>query len=557
MSIPAQSIKKQEQASELEPKKAPDAAQTVDAEAGVGEKEVRRLLSSGRPTPQQVATILAAHPAEHDAIVIAVQRILGNAFVEQVVNGLRKDPNGPSEELVKPAPTTALPEPTEVDMGTKADELVAAGFIDENKLTNELFWLRYPAWRSMKLEVGTPGAKEWIRLRNDFARLALVTMEDNKAPAEPVKPPAPPKPAVPATPQAHVEPASEPPRPVEPKAPEPPKVEPPKAEPEPEHKQGGAGAILMAASKGATVTSSSADDQYFTQSGNSYTDSVGGQRRGWYKKSAAANTCNMTSLTMALVSIAGSEEKARDKICEVLREKGIHAGAVCRVGDKSVPVTKIINDPELLSQVQLEDLVTAAGIGKGGGYADVTKARTIARVAKDSGLVENANYFKDGRPHLRKAPVREKAKQMLAEGQRVIAGTGHHYVYLAEMRDDGMVIHDPAGARLGPQIFVHGGQPRERVNEWLRYLHNPNLRDKLMRRVSLNPRATAALERLSEMAHMNKHDKKEALEGFFTEFPDAIDFGQANFYSLEDISDFDAVLCVALGPAKEEGAAES
>jgi hypothetical protein len=457
------------------------------------------------------------------------------------------------------------------DPAADARELVASGMLNENLITNEVFWRAYPPLRGIKLKVGTADAREWIRMRNHYVRPALAAGTRKKESAAPVVAP----PAVEGADEGGVcemEPRQESEAPnasvleqvMQQNASQQESQQPtPEPAPAPAQAQEPIAAPVQVAGPQAPQAveppgaTSSVDDAYFTQGGNSYQDSVGGTKRGWYKGSAAANTCNMTSLTMGLVSIAGSEEVAREKVIDLLRRKGVHAGAVCKVGGKTLPITKVIADPELAAQCQLEDLVTAAGIGKSGGYKDVTYSGTIARVAKECGLVAKTDTFSKGRPDLSKAKNRELAQQLLAEGKRVVAGTTHHYVYLVAAGDDHIVVHDPAGARLAAGVFLHGGSVEDRQGEWIRLMGNANYREVALRRMHTNERCRPVLERAAEIAKLPRKERADAIARFKEDYPGNWDMGAANYYNLHDIDELDAKLCVSLEAAEKEEEAES
>ena len=82
---------------------------------------------------------------------------------------------------------------------------------------------------------------------------------------------------------------------------------------------------------------------------------------------------------------------------------------------------------------------------------------------------------------------------MLADGTRVILGTVNHYVYLTEVRGDGVVVHDPAGARVTPglkgYLFVHAGNGAAMAAEFLKM--DAGRQDAAVRRVTTNPAAAA------------------------------------------------------------------
>jgi hypothetical protein len=120
-------------------------------ETAAGIAALQELAKQGRPAPDQVAALLAQHPRETDEIVGFVQRSFGNAFTDEV-----------------------LARPASVDLNAAARQALDAGVHDENKLTNEVFWQRYPGLRGRRLTPGTPLSKEWLAIRDDVVRRVVV-----------------------------------------------------------------------------------------------------------------------------------------------------------------------------------------------------------------------------------------------------------------------------------------------------------------------------------------------------------------------------------------------
>ncbi len=120
------------------------------AARGPGVTALSAMTSGGHASATAIAQLLAEFPAESDALVATVQGQYGNAFTDQV-----------------------LAQPVSTDLATIARELVTAGASDENELTNEVFWRRYPGVRDRKLSPGTHLAQEWLSIRDEFVRAAL------------------------------------------------------------------------------------------------------------------------------------------------------------------------------------------------------------------------------------------------------------------------------------------------------------------------------------------------------------------------------------------------
>ncbi len=216
------------------PEKAPQ------PQAGPG---MRQMLALGRPTPQQVNQLLLQYPAEQSAMVVHAHQHFGNAFVSQIFAERTRQPEQAGEVVDAPpapppgaeavAPATMQ---VEVDEAGAARELIAGGMSDENQLTNEVYWRRYPAQRGIKLKSGSPEAQEWLRVRNQQVRPALVESRPSPETAVAHKPPQPPAPALPEaapTPATKPPPRSAAPPEVEPAPTAPPKHEAPQAPPAP------------------------------------------------------------------------------------------------------------------------------------------------------------------------------------------------------------------------------------------------------------------------------------------------------------------------------------
>lgn len=125
---------------------------------GPGRTRLEQLAEAGAPGADDLAALLGAYPRERGAMIALVQERFGNAVADQALRGVA----GPG-----------LPQAADLDPDAAARELVSRGLQDENRLTDELFWRRYPALRDLPLAPATPAAAEWMRLRGDHARPAL------------------------------------------------------------------------------------------------------------------------------------------------------------------------------------------------------------------------------------------------------------------------------------------------------------------------------------------------------------------------------------------------
>jgi hypothetical protein len=383
------------------------------------------------------------------------------------------------------------------------------GYTDPNALTNIAFWAAHPELFETKLNPGQPNfvalAAEWVRLRDGIVHDHAVAEAPNKTAAKPAA----------ATPPASAPPSG--------------------------HIPAADIAAQTASVPPAGAGTAGASDKYFTQDFGHYQDVAEkgknvGQTRIWLYGSSGANVCNMTSLTMGLVSMAG-EAEVRSKMIGLLKSQGMHVGAQVQVGGAFVPLAEALDDPHTVGRIQTIDLVTAVAIGPHGEYGSVTAAETIARVAKEAGLA-NADVA-TGKIYFTDPKVREKAAKMLADGKRVIAGTVNHYIYLLEVRSDGVVVHDPAGARVTPglkgALFVHNGNGGHIAREFLAM--DTVRRETALRRVSTNPKAAAVVNQLPDIAAMKGAEQAAALKKLAKEHSDYISTGATNFYATSEFQE--------------------
>ncbi len=291
-------------------------------------------------------------------------------------------------------------------------------------------------------------------------------------------------------------------------------------------------------------------DKYFAQGVGRYRDVAdtgenAGKVRLWLYGSSGANVCNMTSLTMGLVSMAG-EDEVRARMIGLLRT-GMHAGAQVQVGGKFVDLAAALDDPRTSARIRTLDLVTAVAIGRHGSYKSVTDAGTIARVARDAGIATKAKEA-TGQIRFTAPAVRAKAAQMLADGTRVIVGTVNHYVYLTEVRDDGVVVHDPAGARVTPglkgYLFVHAGNGAAIAAEFLKM--DATRQATALRRATTNPAAAAVLGELPAVAGLKGAERTAALKQLAAAHPEYVETGRSNFYATSEFAENDLRLRVTL-----------
>jgi len=380
-----------------------------------------------------------------------------------------------------------------------------------NRLTDDLFYFAYPGLAGEKIKPGTPAAQAWLKIR-DRVVIPLLRPKPGAAPAGDQVAGGVPKAAVPdgMVPAGHL-----------------------------------AADSATTATQAPAASRPGTADKYFTQDAGHYQDTDNGKVRLWLYGSSGANVCNMTSLTMSLVSIAG-EGELRSKLVGLLRSGGIHEGASVTVGSKWVPLAEALADPTVISRVETIDLVTAAAIGTSGGYGSVTEAGTIARIAKATGLA--GAEVATGKTRLTDPGVRAATATLLAGGTRIIAGTVNHYVYLIEIRDDGVILHDPAGSRVTPglsgMLFLHNGNATRMAREFLAM--DAERRQRAIRHLSTNPAAAAIVNELPAIAAMARAEQAAAIKELAKAHPGYISTGATNFYANAEFAENDLRLRVKL-----------
>ncbi len=428
---------------------------------------------------------------------------------------------------------------------TLVQTVVAGGFRDENQLTNLAFWLRHPALFGTKLVPGQPGfaelSREWTALRSSVVRPALRAPRPagDAGPAGAGR--ATPAGTTPAGTTAGGTTAGA-------------------------TTAGGttAGGTASGRTTGAAATGTGgagpvdpARAKYFSQDPGRYrhTDDKG-VAQVWKYGSSGANTCNMTSVTMALVDMAG-EAELRSRVVALLRQSGgLHVGAAVEIADPDtgkrafVDLAEALGDPRKAERIYLVDLVTAAAIGSTRGYPSVTKWSVIAEIARRTGLARTSKELY-GAPSLTTAKGRAYAKDLLARGDRAVAHTVNHFVFLLDVRDDGILVHDPAGARVQPdlsgKLFLHRGYAPGLAGEWRSF--DDARRAAATRRVSENPRTSPLVGALAGLPLDKKPADKEwvaAVKALAKEYPGRYDTGERNFYPLADVETFGLELAIKI-----------
>jgi hypothetical protein len=259
----------------------------------------------------------------------------------------------------------------------------------------------------------------------------------------------------------------------------------------------------------------------------------------------------MTSLSMALVNMCGGDEGCvRTAALAKLRAHGPRPGAQVRINGKEVPLSKALADDKLANQIAVPDLLIALGVET---YANDKLSNlgnwgTLAALADDLGIAHSAGKKGMGGDSLNTPEARRQAKQRLDQGEQIIVQTPNHICYLVDASDEGVVIHDPAGARLAPQgaLFIDSGAPADLWSwRWLPRIKTEAEQETARRRLSRNPEALAVVELLIKASSgdgAEKEDAKKQLKAMKS----PVEMGANNFYSATDIADYKLGVAVDL-----------
>jgi len=127
----------------------------------------------------------------HTLDALRLQRLAGNRALAGVISGARRADGArtaPISALVqRAAPTDTAPAPAAAtDEQALVRQWSAETGAKENTLTDRLYFHRHPERQGVALEPGTPGAAEWIGIRETVVRPALATASPPaQEPAEP------------------------------------------------------------------------------------------------------------------------------------------------------------------------------------------------------------------------------------------------------------------------------------------------------------------------------------------------------------------------------------
>ncbi|KAB2892449.1 MAG: hypothetical protein F9K40_18435 [Kofleriaceae bacterium] len=251
----------------------------------------------------------------------------------------------------------------------------------------------------------------------------------------------------------------------------------------------------------------------------------------------AGGTCNMTSLTMALLSFAdGDETLVKQKAGTALQRLGKPLGGI-KIDGKREDLRHAIETPGLLARIQVEDLLTTLANLKG---LKVTHGDTILAIAKETELVATGKAGITG--YLKDTKTRARAAEMLAQGQQVILGVQGgpgHYVFLTQVLDDGIVVHDPAGCRCqydAPYFLPTAQATTYWLKTMMTSLGRAGWTEAARRRLSHNPGMLEIVEHLVAARRLAGKEQASAIKELATGGPLAM--GESNFYSLADIAHY-------------------
>lgn len=197
----------------------------------------------------------------------------------------------------------------------------------------------------------------------------------------------------------------------------------------------------------------------------------------------------------------------------------------------------------------------AAAVAVGDSYKSVTTANMILGIAKKSGLVKGGST-KGTQQHLKDPEARKAAKEALDKGARIVAQTKGHYVYLVDVRDDGIVVHDPAGARIALDKNLWPGKTSDKLGTWLGRLDGNDKRETALRRCGQEPANRAFIERAVAVAQLSGKEKKEEKAKLMAEFPAYLELGKNNFYSIDELATYNARIGIMLEPNDTQDAAK-
>ncbi len=235
----------------------------------------------------------------------------------------------------------------------------------------------------------------------------------------------------------------------------------------------------------------------------------------------------------------------------------MRAGAYVKVGGRSVGLAKVLADPGLADEVQLPDLLIAITLEKwgAGGILVLTSAGNIGSVAELLGL---GHKTKGAGGALTSAKTRAMAKEKLARGEKMIVSSPYHYLFLVDVREDGIVVHDPCGLRLSPSIpaphFMFSGSIARFAGRWLGEMENSAFQKVALRRASTNPEVSAMVSRLIAITTMSGKARTDELNALKKE-SGRLEMGACNFYGHEDYADWGLEIMVDLAPGAAEGKA--
>src|SRR5262249_39717206 len=146
------------------------------------------------------------------------------------------------------------------------------------------------------------------------------------------------------------------------------------------------------------------------------------------------------------------------------------------------------------------------------------------------------------------AEARKQAKLRLDKGEQIIVHTPNHICYLVDATDDGVVIHDPAGARLSPEgaMFIDSGTVSDLWDwRWLPRLKSATAQETARRRLSQNSAALAVVEQLIALTSLKGQEYKDAAKKLKS-MHETIEMGADNFYAASECAAYNLGIAVDL-----------
>jgi hypothetical protein len=201
--------------------------------------------------------------------------------------------------------------------------------------------------------------------------------------------------------------------------------------------------------------------------------------------------------------------------------------------DWSTRRAKVLNDSALLEKVAIPDLFVAIGVESFGPVQSITNPGNLIKIAEMLGIGHAAKQLSGG-GELSSPAVRQEVKERLASGERMEVGVGYyHFIYLVAITDDGVIVHDPAGANLKyPPMFLHSGTVSDASWAWSPRLKDAGHQETMRRRLSRNQEALSVAEKV--IAANGEGAEAKAARHELNAVSGMVEMGADNFYSFDE-----------------------